>query len=136
MNFAYLRVVRGMRAVRALRILRLLRSFRILRLMTVSIASSLASLLWAFVLLVLLMYVFGVILLQGAGDFLRSEEQVPDDIFTALSLDFGNIALTIFSLTQAISGGRSWGEYSQPYMDISPWYGVIFTVFVVFVVFE
>jgi len=135
LKVGYLRVFRALRAVRALRILRILRSFRILRLMAASIASSMVSPLWAFVLLVLVMYMFAIILLQGAEDFVRNTEPMPSETLENLREDFGNILVTIFSLTQAISGGRSWGEFVQPYMTISPWYGVVFTVFVVFVVF-
>jgi len=133
-NLSVLRIIRTVRAVRVLRIIRIFRFFRELRLMAASILSCMVSLIWAFVLLLTVMYIFAVALMQGAGEYLRGddmEEKVRDD----LSSDFGNIWRTIYSLTLAVSGGRSWGEYAHPYVEISPWYGFFFMLFIVFVIF-
>eukprot|EP00415_Alexandrium_ostenfeldii_P000520 UN0520 len=85
------------------------------------------------------MYIFAVVLLQGASDYLHSYNlgEVPEDLALNLQLfdDFGGILKTIYSLTQAVSGGRSWGEYAAPFIKISPWYGIFFTMLVVFVIF-
>jgi len=135
-NLGFLRILRTFRAFRVLRVIRVFRFFKELRLMVASIMCCMVSLSWAFTLLVAVMYIFAVVLLQGASDFLHSElPHVPDDLHEALAEDFGDITRTIFSLTQAVSGGRSWGEYAAPFIQISAWYGVCFTVFVTFVIF-
>jgi len=81
-----------------------------------------------------------VILLQGAGDFLREgrtqdDSNTYDEIRKDLENHFGTIIKTTYSLTQAISGGRSWGEYADIFLEINPWYGVVYGVFIVFMVF-
>jgi len=139
-NLGFLRVVRALRAARALRLMRIFRIFRELRLMTASIMSSMTSLVWAFLLMLIVMYIFAVILLQGAGDFLREgrtqdDSNTYDEIRKDLENHFGTIIKTTYSLTQAISGGRSWGEYADIFLEINPWYGVVYGVFIVFMVF-
>mmetsp|Transcript_125821 Transcript_125821/g.245408 ORF Transcript_125821/g.245408 Transcript_125821/m.245408 type:complete len:648 (+) Transcript_125821:43-1986(+) len=138
-NLGFLRVIRTLRAARALRLMRIFRIFRQLRLMTASIMSSMTSLVWAFLLMLIVMYIFAVILLQGAADFLRDQKTNNDPNMHAIRAEmkesFGSIAKTTFSLTQAVSGGRSWGEYADIFMEISVWYGAVFGVFIVFMVF-
>jgi len=135
-SLASLRVLRVVRAVRVLRVIRVFQVFRPLRLMAASILSCMVSLTWAFVLLLTVMYIFSVMLLQGANSHLQTSSQgVSAEAMLLLTEDFGSLARAIFSLTQAISGGRSWGEYAAPFVEISPWYGLGFTVFVVFVIF-
>mmetsp|Transcript_3368 Transcript_3368/g.7728 ORF Transcript_3368/g.7728 Transcript_3368/m.7728 type:complete len:583 (+) Transcript_3368:189-1937(+) len=135
MNLTFLRILRSVRAIRVLRVIRIFRFFAELRWMAASIFTCLVSLIWAFILLLTVMYIFAVVLMQGAGDYLRQGQSVPDEVRIALEEDFAGIFRTIFSLTQAISGGRSWGEYAEPFVTINPAYGVGFTVFVVFVIF-
>jgi len=139
-NLGFLRVFRALRAARALRLMRIFRVFRELRLMTASIMASMRSLVWAFLLMLIVMYIFAVILLQGAGDFMRQsltrdENNLHDLIGQELETNFATILKTTYSLTQAISGGRSWGEYADIFLEINPLYGVVFGVFIVFMVF-
>jgi len=137
-NLSFVRVLRTLRAIRVLRVIRIFRFFKELRLMVASILCCLRSLTWAFLLLTAVMYIFAVVLLQGASDYLHSYNlgEVPEDLALNLQLfdDFGGILKTIYSLTQAVSGGRSWGEYAAPFIKISPWYGIFFTMLVVFVI--
>uniref|UniRef100_A0A7S4VMT2 EF-hand domain-containing protein n=1 Tax=Alexandrium monilatum TaxID=311494 RepID=A0A7S4VMT2_9DINO len=134
-SLAFLRILRTFRAIRVLRVVRIFRFFKELRLMVASILCCLVSLSWAFTLLISVMYIFAVVLMQGASDYLLGETQVDSDTRLQLGDDFGNLLKTIYSLTQAVSGGRSWGEYAAPFIVISPWYGVAFTLFIVFVIF-
>jgi len=136
-SLAFLRILRSIRAIRVLRVVRVFRFFKDLRLMVASILCCLISLGWAFALLTSVMFIFAVVLLQGASDHLHSVGvgQVDPELLGQLAEDFGDIVRTIFSLTQAISGGRSWGEYAAPYVQISAYYGIFFTMFIVFVIF-
>merc|ERR1719410_2607233 len=60
-----LRVLKGLRIFRVLRVIRVLRFFRDLRMMACSIMQSLGSLCWAMLLLLVIMYLFTALFMQG-----------------------------------------------------------------------
>mmetsp|Transcript_35029 Transcript_35029/g.81286 ORF Transcript_35029/g.81286 Transcript_35029/m.81286 type:complete len:578 (+) Transcript_35029:107-1840(+) len=133
LNLVLLRIVSAVRTVRLLRVIRIFRFFTPLRLMASAFLSCLVSLCWAMVLLGTVSYIFAVGLLQAASQHLRHAEQLETVVETQLAVDFGNIWKTMYSLALAMSNGRNWGEYSVPFMVISPWYGIAFVLFAIFV---
>lgn len=133
-NLGFVRVLRACRALRVLRVLRQFHALKDLRLMAESICSCGISLLWAILLMGSFQYVITVVLVRGASDSVR-EGQLDADVARVMKEDFGSIARGFFSLTEAISGGRSWGEFAKPFMEVNPVYSCIFPLYVVFVVF-
>merc|ERR1712217_51839 len=103
--------------------------------MRASIVSCFIGLGSAFFLLGFVMYIFALVLLQDASVYLWNEPSPPQKVVKCLEDDFSSIGRAIFSLVQAVSGGRSWGEYAEPWLVINPWSGVAFTLFITFVVF-
>lgn len=133
-SFTFLRVLRTVRAMRLLRVMRLLAIFKELRLMMASILCCLVPLASAFALLVIVIYVFAVMLLQGAAEYVRTE--IGSDYFRqVVANNFPGMGMTIYSLTQAVSGGKSWADLADPFLEIAPWYGLAFGGFVIFVIF-
>merc|ERR1719310_2381580 len=59
-NLSFARILRAFRMVRAARVIRVLRFFHELRRMVCSIIASLMSLVWAFMLLLLIMYLVAI----------------------------------------------------------------------------
>merc|ERR1712008_129175 len=101
-----------------------------LRLMIASIVSSLPSLIWAFVLLLMLLYLYALIIMQGVEAYLRDEGH--DSRLVDL---YGGIGPSILSLFMSISGGVDWGSILLPLRKVSGAYILLFMVFVTFVVF-
>jgi len=136
-NLTHLRVIRVFRVIRVLRIVRVFRIFRELRMMALSIISCFASLVWAFLLLLLVMYIFSMVLLGGARDYMRDDREASQESFvrTRIEKDFFGVVQTLYTLLQAVSGGNSWGDVARPFVTIGWVYGVMFTVFVIFVMF-
>lgn len=133
-SLTYLRILRVLRVARVLRVIRVLKFFRELRMMALSIISCLTSLIWAFTLLLLVMFIFSMVLLEGARDYLRSDAVDPA-VHREIKKHFGGCVYTLYTLLQAVSGGNSWGEVAEPFVAIHPFYGACFTFFIIFVLF-
>jgi len=130
-----LRIMRGLRMARVLRILRVMRVFRDLRLMAFSIMQSLSSLSWALLLLLIIMYLFGVIFMQGVILHLRGGEEVEFAfIRQGAQTWFNSIFTTMYTLLAGITGGVNWVDVVQPLAEISVAYQVLYVVYTVFVV--
>merc|ERR1712151_68990 len=81
------------------------------------------------------MFLFGVFFTQSDTNERMAAKVQGDDLspdLEELQKYFGNLALTILSLCQAMSGGVDWGNLAGPLMvEISPWMGVVFTGYIV-----
>merc|ERR1712048_62494 len=66
-EMTYVRLLRLLRMTRTTRVIRLLRFFRTLRMMLLSALNSVVPLLWAMLFLMLMIFVFAVVLLQGTA---------------------------------------------------------------------
>lgn len=133
-SLTYLRILRVVRVVRVMRILRLFRFFRDLRMMALSIFSCLVSLFWAFILLMMTMVVFSIMLLEGERDYYR-RSAVEETVRDGFEEFFPNLLMTVYHLLAAVTGGKDWTMLAQPFVDIHWFYGCLFTVFIMFVMF-
>ncbi|CAK0867028.1 unnamed protein product [Prorocentrum cordatum] len=123
------RLVRMFRIIRVIRTVRFISQLRVLLLM---IMGTLQSLFWLLVILLGMIYAFSIILTQGATDYLHSlDNQVPTD-HEDVSLLFGSLFQTMYTLFQCMSGGINWGVASN-LMSGPGW--VMQTVLVVFMFF-
>jgi len=109
------------RAIRMFRIVRIIRTVRFLsqlRVMLHMIVSSLQSLFWILVIMLGLIYMFAVVLTQGAADYLKdpSIQQLyahTDEYRQGLDM-YGSLFDTVYTLFMCMSGGINWGTASQP----------------------
>jgi len=107
-----------------------------LRLIIASIASCMRSLFWTIVLLFLIIYVFAVVFTQLASDHLDALRRKGINIDPRISKHYGSLGRSILSFFQAMSGGVDWEDMSDPIIDeISPFYGIIFSFYIAFVMF-
>eukprot|EP00438_Fugacium_kawagutii_P020453 Skav206758 [mRNA] locus=scaffold167:241723:246797:- [translate_table: standard] len=108
----------AMRLVRVARIIRMLRFFSELRVMVNgSIMGSAKPLLWAFVFLLILMFIVGVTFMQLAANY--------------ISQDWGSV----MTLYMAISGGIDWQDCVLPLQVVSPVMEYMFATYVFFTLF-
>jgi hypothetical protein len=130
-----LRVLRLLKIVRVLRVIRMFRFFRELRIMGLEIASTFRSLFWTLVLMLMVMYVFGIHITTevlnhemscGSESTCESEELHPL---------FGSLTRTIVTLYQSVLGGLDWGQVSDSLARMSWYTSAVFIVYVTFVIF-
>ncbi|CAK0841075.1 unnamed protein product [Prorocentrum cordatum] len=109
------------RAIRMFRIVRIIRTVRFLsqlRVMLHMIVSSLQSLFWILVIMLGLIYMFAVVLTQGAADYLKdpSIQQLyahTDEYRQVLDM-YGSLFDTVYTLFMCMSGGITGERTSQP----------------------
>lgn len=102
--------------------------------MTLAIVSCLVSLGWAFLLLLLITYVFSIMFVQAAQGHIESNG-VDAAGGEGIQEMYGSLVLTIYTLIQAISGGNDWAALAEPLAEISAIYTLVFMVYVLFVTF-
>jgi hypothetical protein len=141
-DITYIRVLRIARIARLLRIVRLLRFFRPMRVLVLSVLNTLKSLTWTALLLVTILFLFGVIYTQAATSFFtddfcntagRTCPPLKTDVETTkLFYYFGTIPKAILSLFKALTGGVSWEEVFVPVEEMGSFWAMFFIVFISF----
>eukprot|EP00913_Durusdinium_trenchii_P022593 g21217.t1 len=115
LDVSALRMLRMMRLVRVARIIRMLRFFSELRVMVNGIMGSAKPLLWAFVFLLILMFMVGVTFMQLAANYMSQERTM--------------------TLYMAISGGVDWKDCVAPLHVVSWAMEYMFATYVFFTLF-
>jgi hypothetical protein len=136
-NVSALRMLRTLRLMRIFRVIRVMRFFRDLRLMIAGIVTSLKPLLWACLLLLVIMYMYGVLILMVVGDELRTRVDSPADTnhdadIDAILMYFGDLVTAVWTLFQAILRGMDWGDAADALSSLSWAVGYSFGVYVAF----
>eukprot|EP00927_Polykrikos_kofoidii_P024424 TRINITY_DN22217_c0_g1_i1.p1 TRINITY_DN22217_c0_g1~~TRINITY_DN22217_c0_g1_i1.p1 ORF type:complete len:759 (-),score=122.57 TRINITY_DN22217_c0_g1_i1:175-2136(-) len=129
-NIMLMRVFRVIRIFRLVRFVRVVRAFRQLRILIFAILNTLKSAGWTLVLLCMIMYVFAIALTGAAVEILL-ENNGGDGDFADLSLNFGSLASSIFTLFQAVFGGIDWGAAIRPLWSYSLMHALLFYVYIV-----
>lgn len=124
------RLLKIMRMFRILRLLRMVRFLSELRVMAHMIQHSLMSLFWLFSLLTILIYIFSIVLTQGATEFLKYDED------PVVLERYGSLFRTMYTLFQAMAGGVSWGDVTTPLMRVGMFYFAVALVYVFFSIFS
>eukprot|EP00928_Gymnodinium_smaydae_P017392 TRINITY_DN16644_c0_g5_i1.p1 TRINITY_DN16644_c0_g5~~TRINITY_DN16644_c0_g5_i1.p1 ORF type:complete len:658 (+),score=80.83 TRINITY_DN16644_c0_g5_i1:99-2072(+) len=130
---SFVRLVRFLRLVRIMRLVRVMRFFQDLRNMVSGILVSIKPLVWALVLLTMIAFMFSIFILEMVGTEILTATRTNNlESVAGLQLHFGGIFETLYSLYKAITGGISWGEQAIHLVNITPWLGLAFCVYVAF----
>lgn len=122
-----LRIVRITRLVRVLRIARLIRFVRALRVLIFSIAETMKSVIWAIVLLLLIIYFFGVLFTTSTIEYLQMDGQDPHMI------DYwGSLDVTMLTLLQSVTNGLDWGAAAKPLGQANFMLVIMFIFYILF----
>jgi len=132
------KVVKMLRIARLMRILRMVRFLAPIRIMATMIVGSMVSLLWLFILIFAVMYVFAIVLTQGATDSLRPANNSPLSSNRAGKIkgSFGDVPVSMYTLFMSMTGGVSWGEPGKAAEDLGWVYFCIFLFFMFFTTFS
>lgn len=126
-----LRLLRLVRLVRVARIVRVVRFFSDLRVMVNGIKMSARALVWALLLMMLVIYMYGVTFMQLARNYIEYEKPDNND----LQKFYGSMGATIGTLFMTISGGILWHDAVKPLAPIGWPMEPLFGSFVVFTIF-
>jgi len=135
-SWALLRMVRVVRLIRVLRLLRILPLVKNLRAMVVSIVSGLATFFWAFLLVVIMIYIASMYFAQLVVDHLYATgaSQLNSEELK-LRYYFASVGRSMLSMYGAISGGVDWDDIAGPIIQcLHPFHGLIFSMFIAFTV--
>jgi len=131
-----MRIIRITRLVKVMQVSKVMKFIRALRTLVQAIAMTLRSLVWAMVLLLLLVYVFGIIFTQAVGDALNSSNSyLSDDARHKCETYWDGLHVSMLSLFMAISGGVSWELLIAPLHEISVLWTWVFIFYISFAYF-
>eukprot|EP00439_Symbiodinium_sp_Y106_P019837 s1783_g2.t1 len=141
-KLSFLRIIRVFRLARVVKLVKAVKALRRLRTMIFSIANSFIDLMWAFLVVILILFIFGIILSNSAATYFESINLgSSDDIDEAVNVIkplFGSLPVTMLSLWCAISGGNDWMVYAEALMvmdrDNSYVYVAVFLFYTAFCV--
>jgi len=87
---------------------------------------------WVVLVLLLILFIFGMSLTTGTTDFLEAGEFVADPRRALVVSWFGTVDRSILSLYQAAYGGRDWGDFSDALGVLPGMYMFLFLLYVSF----
>jgi len=134
-NFSFARVLRLFRMVKMLRVLRMVPMCKSLRKMVISVCGCLSSLVWLTVLLGLIVYVSAICFMQIYQRELEGGSLRNSPYLSQLEDLYGTVSRAMLTLFTSISGGRDWQEAMDPIWHISSFYGLMFLLYIVFILF-
>eukprot|EP00928_Gymnodinium_smaydae_P035511 TRINITY_DN24983_c1_g2_i1.p1 TRINITY_DN24983_c1_g2~~TRINITY_DN24983_c1_g2_i1.p1 ORF type:complete len:715 (+),score=157.22 TRINITY_DN24983_c1_g2_i1:111-2255(+) len=118
-DFKVIRIVRLIRITRAIRIGRLLKHLRQLHKMAFSLAYSVPTLVWSLVLLLFLVYAFGICLTQAVSDYLHNDLNGNVALLPEGMIEYyGTLSESIYTLYLSVTNGVSWGLAVKPLFEL------------------
>jgi len=140
-QMSFVKVIRVARLGKIIQAIKFVRFFHSLQKMLISLKSSLITLFWAFFLLFILMYVFGIMMMNGVAAHLTGVVEVggsssseETEQMKNLRKFYGSFWSVIFTLFKAISGG-DWPTLMEPLEQVGSFYAALWIPYIGFVLF-
>lgn len=132
-NISILRIIRVIRILRVLRIIRVLKFFRDLRILIASITVTMKSAVFALILILCGLYMFGVALTQMVADHVKEQTANGTPILADddMLFFFGSVGHTMFALFMTIAGGIDWKDAALPLLKVGSMAIALYIVFVI-----
>eukprot|EP00931_Biecheleriopsis_adriatica_P056955 TRINITY_DN33784_c0_g1_i1.p1 TRINITY_DN33784_c0_g1~~TRINITY_DN33784_c0_g1_i1.p1 ORF type:complete len:651 (+),score=128.89 TRINITY_DN33784_c0_g1_i1:53-1954(+) len=136
LDVTFLRTLRMFRLVRIARLIRVVRFFSELRIMVHCMLGSAKSLLWALLLLSLIMFMFGVTVMQILHTYLQSHmDEIEADQNKLTMQMYGTLYRTMQTLFACISGGMDWRDAVTPLNPVHDGMELLFSAYIFFTLF-
>mmetsp|Transcript_31174 Transcript_31174/g.72005 ORF Transcript_31174/g.72005 Transcript_31174/m.72005 type:complete len:584 (+) Transcript_31174:36-1787(+) len=132
-NLRLLRVIKVTRLARVLRVLRVVQYVRPLRTLMHCLIDTTKSFVWSLLLLLLMMYVFGLLFTDAAIDHIRAAEANAVD--TNLEVYFGTVYHSITTLFRSISNGMDWSLAAESLDSVGSFWVQLFNFYIAFIAF-
>ena len=130
-NLRIMRILRIGRLARVVRVVRVVRLFRALRTLVASLMGTLKSLFWSFLLLGLVIYIFGILFTDVLLDFRATVGGTGQD-FEEMQKYFGNLGSSAATLFRAISDGISWQTAADALQPAGQFWVQLFHFYIAF----
>jgi len=135
LKLSFLRIFRVFRLVRVVRMVKSVQALAKLRTMIFAILNTFIDLCWAFLVIFLILFMFGIVMTTLVSNYLdavdmRSSEQMVDAELCGTM--FGSLGDSMLSLWSAVSGGNDWMTYGEPLRKISDWAFSLFLFYISF----
>jgi len=132
-NFTFLRMVRMLRVLRILRVFKFCPQLIVL---VQGILESMSAMVWLFALLGLTCFIASLIFMSATANYIKSQYgEEETEHLKEMKNYFGTLSGSLFSLFKTISGGLEWEKLGDGLMKISQVYGILFILFLAFVIF-
>lgn len=136
-NAAHMRVARLPKMFRLIRVFRIVRMLRKLRIILNSMVECMKAMVWSIVLIILVTYVSGVVILQGATAERERrhavDESHPD--IEELEKYWGSLLDSMVSLYASTTGGIDWHQVAESLEVLGLFYYLTFLLFITFFIF-
>merc|ERR1712137_1195884 len=139
-NLSVFRIFRIFRLVRLLKVIHRIRVLESLKVMVHEILQCTFPLFWASLILILLIYAFGVFFMSVVAGYLSevdvstlSQDEANLDLVQNLNLKFGSMYKSMCLLFEGITGGDPWASLSVEMKQIGEGVYICFAVYIVFV---
>jgi voltage-gated sodium channel len=116
---------RMMRLLRLARLVRLFRFFKSLWLLVCGLAASMRTVLWAWLLIFLIIYIFGLCFVRIFAPYTCELSEASDEDLKDLDKYFGNVGRAMFSVFQVITL-EDWTALAQNASVYEPWTRILF----------
>jgi len=123
------RIARTLRVYRSIRIASVVRFLSALQSLIHSIVATLKSLVWACILMVLIVYIFGIVFTQAASNHLLREDD------NELMEYWGTIGASMLTLYESVTGGLNWHDPLKLLARMHWIWASLFLIYVSFVFF-
>jgi hypothetical protein len=137
-NVSFLRIFRVFRIVRVVKVVKTVKALQSLRTMIFALMNSIICLAWAFVLITLVVFVFGIIFIGAVETYYESlskEDFLGMKQATDVNESFGSLYMAMVSLFSALTGGNDWMMYGELLRYVGGNRETYFLVFVFFIGF-
>ena len=115
-NLRLLRLVKVSRLARVMRMLRVVQYVKPLRTLMHCLVDTTKSFVWSFLLLFLMMYVFGLLFTDAVLDFMADQQEAATDQpsdYAQLAYFFGSVGSSIQTLFRSVSNGLDWSDAAE-----------------------
>lgn len=132
LNQTWLRGLRLLKMFKMLRVVRVMRFFRELRNMIAAIVGSFTTLIWAILAISLMMFVFGLALINGISTFLTDTDptKIPEALMEDIRWHWGSVPAAVLTLYKATSGGSDWEPLAAPLVEAGAMYYAVFLAYI------
>lgn len=130
-------VLRCLRAGRVIKLAPFIKTnpfFKELRLMLYGTFACFRGLLWASLMLLSIMYLFGMVFMGAAAGYMK-DAPIGDKTASSLASWYGSLPITLRTLFRVISGGADWFDASKPLWKVNVLYGLLFAAYIHLMVF-
>eukprot|EP00927_Polykrikos_kofoidii_P015036 TRINITY_DN16674_c0_g1_i1.p1 TRINITY_DN16674_c0_g1~~TRINITY_DN16674_c0_g1_i1.p1 ORF type:complete len:1037 (+),score=155.95 TRINITY_DN16674_c0_g1_i1:97-3207(+) len=129
-----IRILKLARLMKVFRVARIVRYIHSLRTLISSIVGTLRSVSCALILMFLIIYVFGMLMVQSVRDHITDYGDSIADL-DGLEMFWGTLLACMFTLFKSIVGGISWHDCVVPLDDLPQFLLFVFLIYVLFMYF-